>query len=183
MAYTISNPIQGMLPIAATDSGILSPYQVESGGSTYIPTPPLSLGMIVRAVDPTYGMGEFILLAGVASTAVGSLVIWDGTTYATTLCPVTANMGRPVAVAMSANTSATTYGWYQISGTAVVKKSTGITIAPTTTLGINSIGKIGASASGKQILNARTANAATVASATTTVAVLIDRPFSQGRVS
>jgi len=140
------------------------------------------LGTIVRAWDPTYGEGEFIYLLGVASTAVGSLVVYDGTTYATTLCPVTANLGRPVAVAMSACVSAN-YGWYQIGGTAVITKSTGIAIAPKVALGINSTAKVGASASGKQILNARTANAATVASATTTVNVVINRPFLQGRVT
>jgi hypothetical protein len=43
-----------------------------ANGSSAIPTPPLTLGMIVQAVDPTFGTGEFILLAGVASTAVGS---------------------------------------------------------------------------------------------------------------
>lgn len=164
MAYTIATQELGLQPIAVTDT-----------------TKNHALGKIVRAIDPTYGEGEFIYLLGVANTAVGSLVIWDGTTYATTLCPVTANMGRPLAVAMSANV-ASQYGWYQIGGTAVVAKSA-VAIAATTTLGINSTGKIGASASGKQVLNARTANAATVASATGTIAVVINRPLAQGRVT
>ncbi len=140
-----------------------------------------ALGTLVRASSPTYGEGEFLYLKGVASTAVGSLVVWDGTTYATTLCPVTANLGRPLAVAMSACV-ASEYGWYQVGGTAVVAKSA-VAIAPTVALGINSTGKIGASASGKQILNARTANSATASAATTTIAVLINRPFAQGRVT
>jgi hypothetical protein len=35
-------------------------------------------------------------------------------------------------------------------------------------------------ASGKELMNARTVNAATVLSATSTITVLIDRPFLQG---
>lgn len=166
MAYkVISSQLAGWQPIALTDT-------VQNH----------DLGTIVQASDPTFGWGEFIYLKGVASTVVGSLVIWDGTTYATTLCPVTANLGRPVGVAMSANV-ASQFGWYQIGGTAVVLKSTGIAIAPTVALGINSTAKVGASASGKQILNARTANVATVVSATTTVQVVINRPGLQGRVT
>lgn len=77
-----------------------------------------ALGTIVRANDPTYGAGEFIYLAGVASTAVGSWVTYlqDGNTTAL----LAANAIGPVAVAMSANV-ASQYGWYQISGKAVGK--------------------------------------------------------------
>lgn len=70
----------------------------------------------VRAVDPTYGPGEFIYLKGVATTAVGSWVTFnedDGTTAL-----LAANAIGPVAVAMSANV-ANQYGWYQIYGKAV----------------------------------------------------------------
>lgn len=137
------------------------------------------LGTITRGWDPTFGEGEFIYLLGVASTAVGDLVVWDGVTYATTRAPVTANLGRGVAVAMSANV-ASQYGWYQIGGTAVINKSA-VVLANTTAIGINSTAKIGASASGKQILNARTANS--TVSATATARVTINRPFLQGRVT
>lgn len=178
MAYTFDEPRLGMLQIANTDAGVTPP-----GQSTLIPTPPNKLGSVVRAFDPTYGEGEFILLTGVASNTIGSLVIYDGTTYAPTLCPVTSSMARPVAVSMAANTATTTFSWYQIGGTAVVKKSLTVKIQPLATLGILSTGKVGASSSGKEIENARTANAATVASATTTVTIVIDRPHAQGRVS
>lgn len=177
MAYTFDEPRLGLLQIAATDAGI------STAGGTTVPTPPNVLGMVVRAFDPTYGEGEFILLKGVASTAVGSLVIYDGTTYVTTLCPTTANQGRPVAVSMTANTSASVYSWYQIEGTAVVTKSTSSNFAATVALGVKSTGKVGANASGVQILGARTANTATVASATTTVTVVINRPHLQGRIT
>jgi hypothetical protein len=177
MAYTIINAEAGICPIAQTDAGVTFP-----NASSASPTPPNSLGKIVRAVDPTYGEGEFIFLAGVASTAVGSVVTYDGTTYATTLIANTANQSRPVAVAMSANTSSSTYGWYQISGTAVAKKTT-VAIAPKVSIGIGAAGVLGNTASGKEILGARSANTATVASATGTINVVINRPHAQGRVT
>lgn len=179
MAYTFDEPKLGLLQINQTDAGITSP----GDGVTTIPTPPNKLGMIVRAFDPTYGEGEFILLKGVASTAVGSVVIWDGTTYATTLAAVTANQARPVAISMAANTSSSVYSWYQIAGTAVAARTTGVKLSPTVAIGVTSVGKVAASSSGKEILGARSANAATVASATTTVTVVLNRPHMQGRTS
>lgn len=76
------------------------------------------LGTIVRAVDSSYGVGEFIYLLGVASTAVGSWVTYNMDDGSTTL--LAANAVGPVAVAMSANV-ADQYGWYQIGGKAVGK--------------------------------------------------------------
>jgi hypothetical protein len=177
MAYTFDEPRAGLLQIGVVDDGV-----TMANGSSAIPTPPTVLGSIVRAFDPTYGEGEFILLKGVTSTAVGSLVTYDGTTYATTLCATTANQARPVAVAMAANTSSSKFAWYQIAGTAVVVK-TATAIAPKVAIGVGSTGKVGASASGKEILGARSANAATVASATTTLAIVINRPHLQGRIT
>jgi hypothetical protein len=75
------------------------------------------LGDRFKCSDETYGPGEFIYLAGVASTAVGSWVTFnmdDGTTAL-----LAANAIGPVAISMSANTAATSYGWYQIYGKAV----------------------------------------------------------------
>ncbi len=74
------------------------------------------LGLIVKAKDPTYGAGEFIYLAGAASTVVGSWVTYNADDNSTAL--LAANAIGPVAVAMAA-TVANTYGWYQISGKAV----------------------------------------------------------------
>lgn len=78
-----------------------------------------ALGTITRAVDETYGAGEFIYLKGVASTVVGSWVTYnvdDGTTEL-----LAANAIGPVAIAMGACDAATKFGWYQISGKAVGK--------------------------------------------------------------
>jgi hypothetical protein len=176
MAYAIINPISGLLPINQFDSGV-----TFANASSALPTPPLYLGMVVTAQDPTFGMGEFILLAGVASTAIGSLVTYNTVSYTTTLCPVTANLGQPVAVAMSANIVATTWGWYQISGVAVVAKSTGLGLATNVAVAINSTGKVGTVASGKQILGVRTANS--TVSATTSVRLVMNRPHLQGRIT
>ena len=163
MAYTQVVPsLAGFQPIAATDT-------VKNH----------ALGTIVGGFDPTYGYGEFIYLLGVASTAVGDMVIYDGLTYQTTRAPVTANLGQPVAWAMSANV-ASQYGWYQISGTAVANKSA-VIFAPKVKFGVNSIAKVGAMASSKEVCNARTANAASVVSATATVLIEIQRPFLQGQ--
>jgi hypothetical protein len=81
------------------------------------------LGTIVRAVDSTYGEGEFVYLAGVASTAVGDLVIFDQKAGTTTRA--VAGSRGPCAVAMSANV-ASQYGWYQVSGSAVVKSAAAV---------------------------------------------------------
>jgi len=76
------------------------------------------LGMIMRAADPIYGAGEFIYLAGVASTVLGSWVTYNSDDNSTTL--LAANAIGPVAVAMGINV-ASSYGWYQIQGKAVGK--------------------------------------------------------------
>jgi len=107
MAYTMVNPILGFPKINATST---APWQ--GGQSSQLPP----LGTIVQAVDPTYGMGEFIFLKGLAATAVGTWVTYNTDDYSTTL--LAANAIGPVAVSMSANV-ALQYGWYQISGKAI----------------------------------------------------------------
>lgn len=101
MAYRIVNPIIGQQPIAVTDTTQNHP-----------------LGTKVRAVDPTYGEGEFIYLVGVANTAVASWVTIHEDGFTTSL--LAANDIGQVAVAMSANV-ASQYGWYQIDGKAIGK--------------------------------------------------------------
>ena len=79
------------------------------------------LGMIVQAEDQAstdYGIGEFIYLVGVASTAVGECVTYDAGGFTTARAAADAVGG--IALAMSANV-ASQYGWYQIQGRGVVK--------------------------------------------------------------
>lgn len=81
------------------------------------------IGKIVRCRDvgsTAYGEGEFIYLKGLASTAVGDLVVYDAAGVTTRT--VAKSIG-PAAVAMSANV-ASQYGWYQIQGLATVKAGT-----------------------------------------------------------
>lgn len=175
MAYSFTESRAGLLQIANTDAGVTMP-----NGTSAIPTPPATLGMVCRAFDPTYGEGEFIMLVGVANTVVGSLVTYNTTTYQTALSPNTANLAQPVAVAMSAN-GAGSFGWYQIGGLAVVKK-TGVAVnAGVAVYQSATVGRImPTAASGKQILGARSANLASVLSTVSTVVVSINRPHMQG---
>lgn len=162
MSYTISNPQLGLQPIAVTSTAQNHP-----------------LGTIVRAVDPTYGEGEFIYLQGVASTAVGDVVSYNSTQGATVRWAGTANEGRPLAVAMSANV-ANQYGWYQISGNAVANISGTVAAgdkvywqatATTSSTGVN----------GKQVLGAIAAGA-NGTPATGQAVINIDRPHAQGQI-
>lgn len=76
----------------------------------------LPLGTRIKGTDPTYGEGEFIYLKGVASTVVGSAVLYNPDDWSTSL--LAANDIGLVAFAMSACV-ANEFGWYQIYGKAV----------------------------------------------------------------
>lgn len=155
--------------------GIASLYNIDT-------TAKYSMGNLVRAIDTTLGQGEFLYLQGVASTVAGSLVTFNTSTGATTLAPNTANLAQPVAVALAAST-ASQYGWYQVSGAAVIKK-TAVKVNPNVALYLSgTAGRVmPTAASGKQILGCRSINAATVASATSTITAVIERPHAQGQV-
>lgn len=144
-------------------------------------------GTIVSGRDSTYGGGEFIYLQGVSGLSVGSLVTYNPETGAVTLSPTTTATfsGQPLAVAMAANTSASNYSWYQIAGAALINKLTTVNFAPGVAVYVAATaGEVtSAAASGNQILNAFTINAATVASATTQITVQINRPFIQGQIT
>jgi hypothetical protein len=177
MAYTFDEPRLGLQQIAEINDTV-----VTAGGTTIV-APPAVLGSIVRAFDPIFGEGEFILLLGVASTVVGSVVRYNATTYQTTLVVNTAVQDVPVAVAMSACTAGL-YGWYQIAGNAVIKK-TAVTVAPNVTLFLSATAgrvKVLASA-GLQVVAARSANLTTVTSTTSTITVTINRPHLQSQIT
>lgn len=137
------------------------------------------LGTIVRAHSDAYGEGEFIYLLGVANNLVGLLSTYNASTWQTTLVPNTANLAAPVAVAMSANV-ASQYGWYQISGLAVVKK-TNVSWEPQKVAYISATtGRVmDTVASGKQVLAAKSANLTTTTTTTSTILLEINRPFLQ----
>lgn len=173
MAYTFVEPQMGYPSITSITS-------VASAGvlnGTQFP-----VGKIVRGNDPTLGGGEFILLPGVASNIVGSVVTYNLSANTATLAVSTATYGgAPIAVSMVANTSATALSWYQIEGCATIAK-TATKVNPNVAVYLSSTaGKIqAATATGLNIDAARSNNAATVASATGTVLVIINRPAMQG---
>lgn len=141
------------------------------------------LGSYVRAYDDTFGEAEFIYLLGAASTVIGSLVKYNATTFQTALSTHVPVQAVPVAVAMAA-TLAGEYGWYQIEGLAVIKK-TAVTIAPQVTIALSATaGRVkGTSTSGMQLAGARSANLATVTATTSTITALINRPHLQTQIT
>lgn len=161
MAYTIDRP--GGQAIADTSTTKNHP-----------------LGTIVKGVDPTYGEGEFIYLAGVTSTVVGSIVNYDAV-YVTALHTSALDKPRPLAVAMSANVGSS-YGWYQISGQAIVSKSAGLSLAAGDAIGASS-GAAVVVATGSILNGACVAAIASAATGVTTVRVMINRPHDTSDVS
>lgn len=178
MAYIFTNTQAG-LP-AITDHS--TPATVETVGSTTITDVKVPLGTIARAVDPTYGEGEFVRLIGVASTAVGSVVTYDESTHQTVLSAVGGGIARPVAIAMSACLGGE-HGWYQISGMAVVKKQCTVSLAAGVAVGVLSTGLVAGTASLKELFGAVVAAVASAKAGRTTVVVSINRPHKQGRIS
>src|SRR5579864_5250090 len=168
MSYTPISPILGIQPIAASSTTQNHP-----------------LGFAVDAYDATFGSGTFIYLKGVASTTVGNIVTYDQELGVTTLAPITTpNLDTPLAVAMSANV-ASQYGWYQVRGAAVIKK-TAVAVSPSVPLFLSgTAGRVMPTvAAGRQVMDAIVVtNAATVLSTVSTIVAQIDYPFAQGQIT
>lgn len=144
------------------------------------------LGTLIRARDPVYGWGEFVYLLGVASTVVGSVVTWGGATtgtptYQTALAPATANLARPLAVAMSANLAAA-YGWYQVSGQAVMATNGTLAAGPGPVYLVGSGQVTSAATAGKQVLGAINVTATGTPAAGLAV-VEMQRSSAQGAIT
>jgi hypothetical protein len=134
------------------------------------------LGKIIRASDKdttNYGSGEFIYLKGVASTVVGSWVLYNPDDFSTSL--LAANDIGSVAVAMS-DCVASNFGWYQIKGKAVGKALTGF-VDNANVYATSTAGSIDdAIVAGDRVKNAKGASA--VGTPSTGLAEFeIDRPF------
>lgn len=163
-----------------TDDVLGYPAITNTGTAGFPP-----LGTMVNAKDTsTSGQGacRFIVLKCFSAQVVGNVVTYNQLTGATTAVPNTANLGSPLAVAMAANTSGTSnYGWFQVGGAAVIKK-TAVKVNPNVKLYISgTAGRLmSTAASGKQVLECITNNAATVLSATSTITALIQWPVAQG---
>lgn len=143
--------------------------------------PVVPVGSERRAVDSVYGEATFKYLPGCLSAAAGIMVVFktnlSGVNSASAT-PNTASTGRPVAVGMATIPSGT-YGWFQITGNAVIKKNATKVSPLSKVYQSSTAGRIagtGVTSAGKVIVNAVSTPTATVASATSTVIVQINRP-------
>jgi len=139
------------------------------------------LGTIVRCKSTTLGVGEFIYLKGVASTAVGNIVTYDDTWQSALASSAVGPPSVPMAVAMSACV-ASEYGWYQISGMATAKKANTVSFADGAGLGAGS-GLAVAVATGNVLQSAIVRTVASAKSDVTTVAIAINRPHDASDLS
>lgn len=105
------------MPFSVTENRIGIPAIADIQTFERVP-----VGTRVKAFDPLYGEGEFIFLRGLASTVLGSWVVFNPDDFSTKL--LVANDIGPVAVAM-APIVAGQFGWYQIYGKAVGRVLTG----------------------------------------------------------
>ena len=152
MAYTVIHQSIGTPPIVS----LQSIDTVEK----------LQPGLIVSAVDPYWGGGEFqYVKAGGTIPAFGACVVlptFNATTlkweFIATAVPNTANLGRSAYVAQAAATVGQFF-WVMLSGVSPVSCSASVTA--NTTVGITGTGQLGANTAGKQVLNAWCAGAAT----------------------
>lgn len=185
MAFTFSAPTMGAIDVTTITT--VAPGVTNLPSACYEP----QLGEIRSGTDLANNLwAEFIYLKIPASSvfAVGNIVQWTAG-FAAALLPALAtskNTLAPLAVCIVAVATSTSvqYGWFQISGQATVLK-TAVTVSPNSTIfasGTTGRFKVLTSAGG-QILGARTANAATVTSTTSSVAIFIDRPQMQGQIT
>lgn len=143
-----------------------------------------AIGTIAQYEDETQGPAEFIYLPGVAGVAAGDLVTYDlipGSPVVTRLtAAIAAASGRPVAVAI-APVGAGQFGWYQISGTAIVNIAGAGVVGPlyaTATAGSGS----SASTAGAQIDGSRISTAVGTPAAGKVYAT-INRPRCQTQIT
>lgn len=194
MTYAFREPSLGFTAIAGTAAASTTTVNTSTAAFGTIGSSPGAagrstpgrLGSIAKAVDPTYGEGEFIYLLGCASTVVGSVVTWNGSTsgkptYQTALAPATANLGQPLAVAMSANVAGQ-YGWYQLSGQAVVATNGTLAAGPGKVFLAGSGQLTSTAGAGLEVENAINVTATGTPAAGLAV-VEIDRPFAEGQIT
>lgn len=174
MAYSVIDHIVG--------TPQLTPFNLPDTTARAAP------GLIVNAVDPYWGGGEFIYVKAGGSIRQYGLIVITQTfasgqvVYTATEAPNTANLGRMLGVAMTVATSGQFF-WACIGG--VVPVNSSAAVAADTAFGIAAAGQAGAIANGKQILNARVvvASTQTVAKANCTAnsgSLLLNVPSADG---
>lgn len=157
MAWKINTPMIGAQPITTNSTTKRHP-----------------LGTIVQAVDPTYGVGEFIYLQGIGSTVANDWVEYSDA-FLTALATVAIGSGECLAVAMAA-TVANEYGWYQISGVAQNNKASDLSVAAAAGISATS-GKAVAAATAVRINGCIATTVSSAVAARVTLTVLIQRPI------
>lgn len=159
------------------ESRIMPKQSIASLASTAA----VPVGTIVRAKDPNLGEGEFIYLKASASQTAGSLVTWRVQALGsvlTDMVPNTASGGIAIAVAQVAGVTST-FGWFQIAGTAQVKKVASVFAKNAKVfIGITTGRVKPTSSTGKTILGMRSANS--VSAAVSTVLCTFNRPHLMG---
>jgi len=133
------------------------------------------LGTMCNAQDEVLGEGRFIYLRGVASTIVGSAVVYDSA-FQTTLA-VAASRGA-VAFAMSANV-ANQFGWYQVLGTAVANAAT--VVANTAVQLTATPGQVDDTTTATNYIDGAVFKSATGTPAANQAYVQVNYPTAQGR--
>ena len=164
--------------------GLIGAPNIESHETTeHVP-----IGTIVAATGrPLSGTGsrrstgEFIYLRGVASTQEGELVRYTAANGVTVRNTETAGAAWPLAVAMAA-TVANEFGWYQISGYALVRK-TAVPIAGGSKLyQSETVGSVEAVASATfEVHGCRVAATTSTSTSATYVLAYINRPHMEGQ--
>lgn len=142
------------------------------------------IGTVREFVDDTQGPAQFIYLPGVANTIAGDLVEYDLTPGAQATIrhsnATASNSGRPLAVALAA-TVAGQFGWYQITGCAII--NTTAAQAAGNMYATGTAGAVGNTLdAGDQILNARLVTATGVPAALKAYAAIM-YPFVQGNIT
>ncbi len=145
------------MPTFIFNEARIMPKQSIASLASTAQVPPLTK---VRARDATLGDAEFIYLPTIASVTAGSLVTWYQKAAGSVITAVTPNTVQnaiPIAVAPVAGV-ASTFGWFQIFGTALVKKSASIVTINTIPVISATTGRIRKTGSaGRSILGMRTA--------------------------
>lgn len=152
--------------------------------TTIDPVAVVPVGTMALWFEDTLGPAELIYLPGVAALTANDVVEYDLTPGAQLIVrhsnATASNSGRPIAVAL-APVLAGQFGWFQISGVAVVNataaSAVGAVNATATAGSVNS-----AADAGDQILNARLTTAVGTPAAGKAY-MTMQRPFVQGQIT
>lgn len=148
------------------------------------PTPYVPVGTVASFWEDTLGPANLIYLPGIANVAAGDVVAYDlfpgNATVSRLVTPGNANNGRSVAVALSPVVTAQ-YGWFQITGVAIVNAIGGVVAGPA--MGSGTAGSLGSAAvAGGQILGARFSSGVGTP-ATGKAYLTLNNPFIQGQIT